>query len=96
MATYIALIDFTTTGVSEFKETTGRAQRFKAFAKKSGAKVKEIYWTLGNHDGVLLFEAKGDEQATRLMLELSSEGSVKTTTLRAFTASEMQAIIEKT
>lgn len=96
MATYIALIHFTANGIKEYRDTLKRAKRFRALAKKSGSKVKEIYWTLGAHDGVAIFEAKNDEAATALMLELSAEGSVKTSTLRAFTAPEMQAIIDKT
>lgn len=96
MATYIALVDFTESGVRDYRDTAKRAKRFQAFAKKSGAKVKDIYWTLGAHDGVIVLEAKDDQAATALMLELSSQGSVKTSTLRAFTASEMQAIIDKT
>ena len=95
MATYIALFNFTEHGVKEYRNTTKRAKRFKALTKKSGGKVKEIYWTLGTYDGVAVFEAKNDESATALMLELASEGSVHTSTLRAFTTSEMEAIIGK-
>jgi uncharacterized protein with GYD domain len=36
---------------------TKRAAIFKTEAKKLGAKVKEIYWALGDHDGLLILEA---------------------------------------
>ena len=67
----------------------------KAAAKKLGAKVKDIYWTLGDHDGVLIFEAPDDESATSVLLHLGSMGNVHTTTVRAFTAAEMDKILAK-
>ena len=54
-----------------------------------GVKVTNIYWTLGDHDGVLIFEAPDDETATTLLLHLGAMGNVHTTTVRAFTAAEM-------
>lgn len=48
------------------------------------AKVKETYWTLGEHDGYLIFEAPDDETATAVMIHLGSLGNVQTSTSRAF------------
>ena len=45
-----------------------------------GVKVTDIYWTLGDHDGVLIFEAPDDETATTLLLHLGAVGNVHTTT----------------
>ena len=39
-----------------------------------GVKVTDIYWTLGDHDGVLIFEAPDDETATTLLLHLAALG----------------------
>ena len=61
-----------------------------------GAKVREVYWTLGAYDGVLIFEAADDETATALLLHLGSQGNVQTTTARAFTAAEIDKVLEKT
>jgi uncharacterized protein with GYD domain len=47
MPTYIVLGQFTDQGIRNVKETTKRAEAFKAMAKKAGATVKEVYWTLG-------------------------------------------------
>ena len=65
----------------------------KAAAKKLGAKVTDIYWTLGEYDGLLIFQAADDETATALLLHLAAAGNVHTTTARAFTASEMDKIL---
>ena len=95
MATFITTVKFTQQGIKGIDETTKRAAALKASAKKFGAKIKEIYWTLGDHDGVLIFEAANDETATTLLLHLGSMGNVHTTTVRAFTAAEMDKILAK-
>ena len=68
---------------------------FKAEAKNLGAKVKDIYWTLGDHDGLLILEAPDDETAAAAILHLGAMGNVHTTTCRAFTAAEMEKIVSK-
>jgi uncharacterized protein with GYD domain len=95
MATYVTTIKFTDQGIRKIGETTKRAAAFKAAAKKMGSKVKEIYWTLGAYDGLLIFEAADDETATALLLHLGSQGNVQTTTARAFTAAEIDKVLEK-
>ena len=95
MATFITTIKFTQQGVKAIDETTKRAAALKAAAKKMGVKVIEIYWTLGDHDGVLIFEAADDETAAALLLNLGAAGNVHTTTVRAFNAAEMDKIIAK-
>lgn len=93
MATFITSIKFTQQGIKGIDETTKRAAALKAAAKKLGVKVTDIYWTLGDHDGVLIFEAPDDETATALMLHLGSLGNVQTTTTRAFNAAEMDKVL---
>ena len=44
---------------------------------------------------MLIFEAADDEMATTLLLHLGAMGNVHTTTVRAFTAVEMDAILAK-
>ena len=95
MATFITNIKFTQQGVKDIDHTTKRAAAVKTSAKKMGVKVTEIYWTLGEHDGVLVFEAADDETATTFLLHLGSLGNVHTSTCRAFTATEMDKILAK-
>ena len=95
MATFITNIKFTQQGIKGISETTKRAAALKAAGKKMGVKVTDIYWTLGDHDGVLIFEAPNDETATALLLQLGALGNVHTTTVRAFNSVEMDKIIAK-
>ena len=46
-------------------------------------------------DGLLIFEAPDDETASTLLLHLGVEGNVHTTTVRAFTAAEMDKLVTK-
>ncbi len=95
MATFITNIKFTQQGIKGIDQTTKRAASLKAAAKKMGVKVKDIYWTMGDHDGVLIIEAPDDETATALLLHLGAAGNIHTTTARGFTAAEMDKILVK-
>ena len=95
MASYITTLKFTEQGVRAIGETTKRAAEFKAAAEKIGIKVKDIYWTMGAFDGLVVFDAPDDETATALMLHVSSGGNAQTHTVRAFTAAEMDRALAK-
>lgn len=93
MATFIATIKFTEKGVQRIHESPKRATAFIAAAKKLRVTVVGLYWTLGQFDGVIVFEAPDDKTATAAMLGLASKGNVQTTTARAFDAAEFEKVI---
>jgi uncharacterized protein with GYD domain len=93
MATFITTIKFTEKGIKAIGETTKRADAYKAAAKKMGAKVIEIYWTLGEFDGAIILDAPDDETAAAALLHLGISGNVHTTTVRAFNTPEMEKIL---
>lgn len=95
MATYIALLNFTEQGIREFKGTTKRAENFTKAAKKAGITVKDIYWTVGGFDGVLIFDAPDDSAAAAILISLGAQGNVRTQTLRAYSRQEMEGILGK-
>ncbi len=94
MASFVTLAKFTEQGIKSVNQTTKRAEAFRDMAKKMGATVKEVYWTLGRFDVVAIFEAPDDETATRLILSLGSLGNVRTETLRAYSAQEMGQVLK--
>jgi uncharacterized protein with GYD domain len=95
MASYIALFQLTDQGVRNVKDTTKRAAALTEMASKMGTKIVDIFWTLGPYDGVLIAEAPDDETMTAFALKISSFGNVRTQTLRAYRANEMDGILSK-
>ena len=95
MPTYIALIDWTDQGVRNFKDTVDRYESAQGAMRDSGVTFKEIYWTIGPYDIVGIVEAPDDETATAALLSVAGQGNIRTTTLRAFSGSEMRSVIEK-
>ena len=95
MVTYVSLFKWTEQGVGKIADTIKRAEDFAAMAEKAGGKVKQQHWTVGEYDGVLVFDAPDDVTAIGLLAKLAKAGNVKTHTLRAFEASEMKQIVAK-
>jgi uncharacterized protein with GYD domain len=83
MATYILLASFTDQGIRKVKDSPKRAEAFKGMAKKCGANVKDVFWTLGAYDIVAVVEAPDDTSITALGLSTGALGNVRTQTLRA-------------
>ena len=75
--------------------TIDRAEAALQLAAKGGATIKQIYWTLGAYDLVSILEAADDESVTAFAQALSSQGNVRTTTMRAFDTAEMREIVAK-
>ena len=95
MATFISLLNFTDQGIRNVKQSPDRAEQFKEMASKFGAKVKDMYWTVGSYDLVTIVEGPDDETMTSLLLSANSLGNVRTQTLRAFSDAEIKRIIAK-
>lgn len=95
MATFIVLASFTDQGIRNVKDTTKRADAFMELAKLLGATVKDVYWTLGQYDIAAVVDAPDDALVTALGLTLGKSGNVRTQTLRAFSRSDMEAILGK-
>ena len=95
MPTYIVLASFTEQGIKNIKDSPKRAEAFKDAANKSGATVKEIFWTLGQYDIVTVVEAPDDATMTAIGLSTGKQGTVRTQTLRAFSEAEVKGILGK-
>lgn len=94
MPIFLILGNYTDQGIRNIKETTKRAESFRALAKKMGVTVKEIYWTMGRYDIATIIDAPDDATASRLLLAAGSLGNVRTETLRAYTATEIGQILK--
>jgi uncharacterized protein with GYD domain len=95
MVTYVVLAKFTDQGVKNAKDSPKRAEAFKQMAKTFGATVKDIFWTQGRYDIVMIVEAPDEHSATALNLSLSALGNIRTESLRAFSSEDMMKIVAK-
>ena len=95
MATYLILINFTEQGIRNIKDSPKRAAAATELARGFGIEVRDIFWTLGAFDGAVLIEAPDDQAVTAWALKLGSLGNVRTQTLRALRANEIENIIAK-
>lgn len=94
MATYITLANFTDQGIRNIKESPDRVRAFLGLAEDLGLTVKSVHYTVGTCDLVTIIEGS-DEAAATALLKLGSLGNVRTQTMRAFSAAEMDKILAK-
>jgi uncharacterized protein with GYD domain len=95
MPAYVVLMNWTDQGVRADRDTVHRRDQADALAEKYGARIEQVYWTMGHYDIVAIIEAPDDETVTAMMLELTSAGNLRTSALRAFDHDEMQAIVQR-
>jgi uncharacterized protein with GYD domain len=93
--TYILLVNWTDQGVKNVRETVERLDRGADVAEKYGVRLRQTYWTVGPYDMISIAEAPDDEAVTAHLLEVCSEGNIRTTTLRAYGREEMGEIIAR-
>jgi uncharacterized protein with GYD domain len=94
--TYVSLINWTEQGIKNFAETTKRAEDFTKLVEASGGKVRELVWTVGKYDIVSVVDFPDEESSVAALLRQRSAGNIRTNTVRAFSAREMEGIIAKT
>ena len=90
MASFILLAHFTEQGIKNVKDSPKRADAFRQSAKKHGATVKEIFWTLGQYDVVVIGEARDEISMAALSMSAGALGNARTQTLRAFSETEIK------
>src|SRR5688572_25210150 len=95
MPTYVSLISWTENGIKNARETTKRAEQAKAAVRKLGGKLQTILWTQGRYDLIAISEFPDEETAMAFLLNLGGGGNVRTETMRAYSAADMERIFAK-
>jgi len=93
MARFVMLLNYTDKGIAEVKDSPKRADTFREWAAKHGAKVELQLWTMGEYDGILIMSAPDDSVMATLAMALGHMGFARSTTLKAFDEAEFQAIL---
>jgi uncharacterized protein with GYD domain len=94
MANYVLLIRWTDQGIRNVKTLAERISATEQlFQKKHGAKLVQVFMTMGRYDTVSIWEAPNDESMTKAVLALGSQGNVRTETLRAYGRDDLPALV---
>jgi uncharacterized protein with GYD domain len=95
MITYIGLLSFTDKGIQSIKDSPKRAAAAKEAGKKFGVNMREVYWTMGEYDLVCVLEADNEQSLAAFNLAIAMQGNVRSHSLRAYSASEMEGVLAK-
>jgi len=95
MPTYIVLGNLTDQGIRAVRESIKREDAFRNQCDKVGARVKDIYRTMGRYDVVATIEAPDDVAASSLLYAVGALGNLRTETLRAFSRQETEEAFAK-
>lgn len=95
MPTYVILMNLTEQGVKDIKGAPARIEAVSKALEAAGGKLLSFYTVMGAYDYVAVAEAPSDEVALAQLLALGMMGTVRTTTLKAFTIEEFAAVLKK-
>ena len=83
------------TGVKAVDQTVERYRKATQMIESLGGRIESIHWTMGPYDIVAVLDAADDETVSAIVLKLASQGNLGITTMRAFTADEMEGVLSK-
>jgi len=94
MAINVSLVNFTDQGIRNIKDSPQRARAFRELCKQQGVQVREMLWTSGPYDLVVITEGT-EEALTAVLLSAAKLGNVRTQSLRAMDQEAFQRVLEK-
>jgi uncharacterized protein with GYD domain len=94
MARYVTLYQFTDQGIRSVKDSPSRLKAAIKRGEGMGMKVLASYYTEGPYDLVIISEAADEKTATAFAIATAAQGNVRSTTMRAHTADEFEAILK--
>jgi uncharacterized protein with GYD domain len=92
---YVTLFKLTDQGIREIKNAPQRIAANTKALEAAGGKMIGLYATMGEYDYVSVVEGGTDEDAMTMMLGMGSAGSVRTTTLKAFSMEQFAQMVKK-
>jgi uncharacterized protein with GYD domain len=95
MPTYIVLGNFTDQGIRSVRDSLKREDAFRKQCEKVGARIKDVYRTMGRYDLVATIEAPDDVAVTSLLYSVGALGNIRTETMRALSRHETEEAFAK-
>jgi uncharacterized protein with GYD domain len=93
MPAYVVLINFTDQGARAVKLVAQRVREMQNAGPQPGVTLLGWYLTMGSYDAVAIAEAPDDETMATGLLRLGTEGTVRTSTMRAFPLEDFEDLI---
>ncbi|MGZ5042873.1 MAG: GYD domain-containing protein, partial [Usitatibacter sp.] len=90
MATYVSFLKYTEQGIKNIKESPSRIEKARQLIKSLGGELKSFYLVQGRYDAIIIAEAPSDDIVAKFALASTSQGNVRTETVRAFTEEEFR------
>ena len=94
MAINVSLVNLTDQGIRNVKDSPQRAMAFRELCKQHGVQVREMLWTHGPYDMVVITEGP-EEALSTVMVSAAKLGNVRTQSLRAMDQETWQRVLEK-
>ena len=95
MPHYVVLYKLTEQGVKNVRETVERARDNLAETQRRGFTVRDIYWTHGQYDLVVIIDAPDEMTMMAGLLNIGAAGNARSETLHAFTLPEMEEVVRR-
>lgn len=93
MTTYVAFGKWTDQGARSITESPQRLDAAKRSLEEMGGRIVSFYMTMGEYDVVLVYETPDDATAARFLLLLGTQGTIRTTTMKAFPEQAYREIV---
>ena len=94
MAINVSLVNYTEQGIRNVKDAPQRARAFRDLCKQNGVQVREMLWTTGSYDMVVITEGP-EEALSSVLLSVAKLGNVRTQSLRAMDQETFQRVLER-
>jgi uncharacterized protein with GYD domain len=91
--TFMCLLNWTDQGAKNIKDAPQRYAATKGLIEKLGGRLLSAHITTGQYDVVLMADMPNGEAMTKFAITVTSGGSVRTTTARAFTPEEFSKLV---
>lgn len=92
MPIFVVLGNWTEQGIRNIKDSPKRAKVVEDMVEKAGGKMQTLY-TLGKCDFVSIIELPKEDDIMAILLCIGSMGNVRTTTMKAWSESQVAEML---
>jgi uncharacterized protein with GYD domain len=92
---FIMSMNWTEKGISTIRDWPKRMGDARAYAKKVGVEIKDVYLTTGDYDLVAILDAPNGDNVAKFALGVGAHGNVRTKPARAWTEAELGKFVSE-